>query len=265
MSLLNQALVYITHYTLEGRTWADTNIKDQPIDPIGDLLQGADDRQKPVLAVYVESARAQVHDRATQGQKTTVNLKVFVYISPKKMDLPEDVEFELDGTTAGLSLNLLGRQVDAALHYGNDEWIRVWRKFILNITERRVQYILVEIEDNVRIPAMEITYECEAIPDPEYGVQIENLKAWSMLDTALRADGGDKLVLADLFKSMIESPADLARWEQLGINFGLTEAGLDATGLGPFERQAVDDETHEPAPLSEVRVDWTQAGGEPSN
>lgn len=256
MSLLNQALVYITHYALEGRTWADTNIKDQPIDPIGDLLQGAGDRQKPVLAVYVESARSPVSDRATQGQKTTVNLKVFVYISPKKMDLPEDVEFELDGTTAGLSLNLVGRQVDAALHHGNSDWIAVWRKFILSIAERRVQYILVEIEDNVRIPAMEITYECEAIPDPEFGVAIENLKAWSLLDAALRADGGQKVALADLFKAMIEAPEGLAGWENLMQNFGLTVPGLDATGLGPYEHEAVDDETHEPVPLSSVTTGW---------
>jgi hypothetical protein len=251
MSLVAQALVALTHYVLDGRTWADDRIQEQPVDPIGDLLEQASGAQKPVLAVYVESSKVDVDGRETQGKKGELDLKVFVYISPGTTELPEGTVFTLDGRKAGLTLNVVGRQVDASLHFGNPEWIAVWNRFVVNVEERMVRYMLVEIENGARVPTMEITYRCCTIPDPDFGKPIYG--AWLAFDSALRAAGGDKILLADLIKGMIENPIGLPDYQDLQANFGLTDAALAATGLGPVPGAV--DEDEETVELEEITND----------
>lgn len=251
MSLVSQALVAITHYVLDGQTWAGDKIMEQPVDPIGDLLLNAGTRQKPVIAVYVETARHDVEGRETQGMKGELDLKIFAYISPGITELPEGVGFTLDGRTAGLTLNVIGRQIDGALHSGNPSWISVWRRFVIKVDERSVRYMLVEVENGARVPTMEVTYRCCTIPDPDFGTPIYG--AWLDLDTALRAASAEKTKLADLFKGMIENPADLPDYQDMQANFGLTDAGLAATGLAPVPG-ATDDE-EETVQLEEIGFD----------
>lgn len=249
MSLVAQALVALTHYVLDGRTWAGDRIQEQPVDPISDLIEAASGPQKPVLAVYVDSAKMDVEGRETQGKKGELDLKVFVYISPGVTEVPEGTAFTLDGRQAGLTLNVVGRQVDAALHYGNDAWVKIWNRFVVSVEERVVRYMLVEIENGVKVPTMEITYRCCTIPDPEFGQPIYG--AWQGLDTQLRVAGGDKVLLADLIKGMIETPAGLPDYRDLQINFGLTDAALAATGLAPVTGAT----TEQGAPVKLQQVD----------
>jgi hypothetical protein len=253
MSLVCQALVALTHYVLDGATWAGDRVWEQPVDPISDLLRGGDSPQQPVIAVYVESLNLQVSGRQTQGEKGEAELKIFVYVAPGKTKVPEGTSFALDGSTAGLTLNLMGRQVDAAFHGGDTSWLEVWRKFIVKVTRREIRYVLVEVEKAVKIPAMEICYRCDTIPDPDFGTPLYG--AWLMFDTALRSAGGEKTLLADVFTGMIESPAGLPSFEDLQRNFGLTDAGLVGTGLAPINFEAVDDITGEPSTLDEVVID----------
>lgn len=248
MSLVSQALVALTHYLLDGQTWADNQIMEQPVEPIDELLRGAGEAQKPVLAVYVESAKMQIQGRETQGEKGMLDLKVFAYIAPGRVKLPDGIGFALDGRQAGLTLNVLGRQIDAALHLGAAAWLPVWRKFVFSIEEREVRYMLVEVENAVKIPTMEICYRCSTIPDPDFGTPLYG--AWLALDTALRTAGGEKETLADLFKGMIEAPAGLPDYKDLQANFGLTDAGLAATGLAPVPGSTTD--VGDPVELTQV-------------
>jgi hypothetical protein len=250
MSLTSQAIVSLTHYVLDGVTWADDRVLEQPIDPIGDLLQNAGTAQKPWIAVYVESARYDINGRETQGMKGSLALKIFVYVSPGKTELPDGYAFKLDGTRAGLALNLVGRQVDAAFHGADTGWLAVWKKFIVNFHQREVRYMLVEIENGVRVPAMEITYTTTAIPDPDFGMPMTT--AWAEFDQQLRAAGGEKTVLADLLKELIENPTGLPEYELLQRNFGLTDAALSATGLAPVSGATTD--AGDPVGLVDVTI-----------
>lgn len=235
MSLTAQAVVSVTHYLLDGATWANDRIFEQPIDPIADILTRNDGPTEPVLAVYVEKAEYSVTGRNTQGNDGDSDLKIIAYIAPGKLKLPNgSYEFELDGNqTAGLSLNVIGRQIDAAFHTGNAVWAAVWRGFILSISQRSVRYLLVEIENGLKFPAMEITYKCRTIPDPEFGQPMS--KAWVALDAALRAtEDPEKIQLADLFKSLMEQPAGLPAYRVQQNNFGLTDAALAVASPGPL-------------------------------
>lgn len=253
MSLVAQALVALTHYVLDGRTWAADRIQEQPVDPITDLVEAASGPQKPVLAVYVESAKIDVDGRETQGEKGELELKIFVYISPGVTELPDGYAFILDGRQAGLTLNFVGRQIDAALHYGNADWIRVWQKFVVKVEERGVRYMLVELENGVKVPTMEISYRCCTIPDPDFGQPLYG--AWLALDSQLRLAGGDRALLADLIKAAIEAPADLPAYQDLQMNFGLTDAGMAATGLAPVLGAATVD--GDPVPIENIALDQT--------
>lgn len=262
MSMVGQAVLIATDGVVRGKTWAGDRILQQPVDPIGEVLRSAGEEPGPVIATYVESSDFDVVGRQSQGRKATVELKIFVYLGPGRVAVPkgEDEFFYLDQTTAGLLLNLMARQVDAALH-GDGDWVQIWRKFVSAIQRRRVLYLLVEVENGVKIPTLEISYTLETIPDPDFGVPLT--VAWSMLDAKLRAGGEEQVALADLLKGMIVAPEGLPAYQDLQNNFGLTRAALAATGLGPVVPEAVEPDTGELPVLEEVEIGTDVAVGPP--
>lgn len=253
MSLTTQAVVAVTHYLLEDATWAGDRILEQPIDPVGDLLSHAGEGAQPVIAVYVEKSKTTVDGRNTQGDKSELDLKVIAYITPGVTKLPdtEEWEFTLDANTAGLTLNVVARQIDAAFHVSTSVWLPIWKKFLYSIRSKEERYLLIEIENGVKIPAIEVSYHCDAIPDPDFGNPMS--RAWQDLDAALRAQADSREKLADLFKSLIENPAGLPYFADFQNNHGLTDAAYAATGLGPMSG-VVDDNGNVPG-LEEVDVD----------
>lgn len=252
MSLINQAVVHIAANCLADQTWAVDRVFPQPVDPIGEVLRSSSEKQRPVVAVYVDSAEFDVEGHQTQGSSSNIELKVFVYVAPGRVQLPDDVtQFKLDTTTAGLTLNLMARQVDQALFHHESTWNDVWRKFCSKVTRRTIRYMLVEVEDAVRIPTMEITYSIVASPDPNYGSPLK--PGWVMLDEILRTSA-EGAVLADLFKGMIEGPGGIPDYQILQTNFGLSDAALASTGLAPFDPASVDPDTGNTPLLEEVTV-----------
>lgn len=238
MSLVSQAIAVTVYELLKGATWAQDWVVKQPIDPIIEVLK-TDGPQRPMLAVYVESAKFHIDGRASSGTDADLEVKIFVYVAPGRMTLTADTyEFSMDSKQAGLTLDIAGRQVDAAFHRDN-QWTRIWNKFVAKISSRDVHYMLVEVENGVKIPTMEICYKIQASPDPKF--YLTELPAyWAMLDTALRDGGAESVKLADLFKSQIVGGEDLPDYQALMQNFGLSQEGLDATGLGPQNMDSVD-------------------------
>jgi hypothetical protein len=264
MSLVTQALLIAAQKVLTGSTWAETNVLKQPIDPISEVLRVAEGASVPVIAVYVETADFDIEGRRTQGKSAKIDLKVFVYISPGVVKLPEEAgyEFTLDGTVAGLTLDMMGRQIDAALHTSTSPWVEIFRKMVPKFTQRMEQFALIELEHGVRIPCLEILYKLESIPDPDFGTPIAGMAAWSMFDAQLRVEGSETTKLADLFKEMIERPEGLSPYQDIINNFGLTAGDFASTGLGPLPA-AVDPDTGAVPVLEEITVEVTGTGTDP--
>jgi hypothetical protein len=63
---------------------------------------------------------------------------------------------------------------------------------VLSISDREIRYVLVELENGVKIPAAEIGYTIEAIPDPEVGRPLYG--AWALFDAALKTTAEGAIV-----------------------------------------------------------------------
>ncbi len=252
MSLVNQAVVMATYYCLKNRTWAADKVFRQPVDPIEQVLRAAEEDQKPVIGVFMEQSRFKHDGRQTQGSKNEAELKIFVYVAPGKVDLPDEVAFVLDTNTAGLTLDIMIRQVDACFHVGDEAWMQIWRKFVPVVKDRQIRYMLIELEEGVKVPTAEICYYLDTVPDPDFvgtmGV------AWEMFDTKLRTMGQEAITYADIFKNAIIDPSTVPDYAALIANFGLTREAAAATGLYPYDINSVDAEGNTPE-LTEVDAD----------
>lgn len=234
MSLIAQALCITAQNMVKGQTWAADDVLLQPVYPIEQVMEEGREA-RPVIAVYAESSKFDGFGRGSQGVKAVVEIKFIVYNSPGlnrfSIDGVETLEITVDTETAGLTLNVVARQIDSALRKNTPLWADCWRKMVVNIKDRDVRYILIEIENGVKIPAVEIGYTVESIPDPD--VVEELYGAWALFDTALRSTDEGVLV-AELFKSLIVASAEIPDWQRFRDNFALTPAGLQATGVGPY-------------------------------
>jgi len=248
--MVGQALLMIVARALTGRTAAGAHVLEQPVEPIVDVLKHSDGNGAPSIAVYVESSESVPSGIETQSGPVETVLKVIAYTPPSWRTSGDDIVFENEGI--GLGLNILGRQIDVALHTGNETWVRLFRGFAKHINARKTRYLLIELENGVRIPAIEISYYFKrTVQEPEIGVPL--FGSWLQLDTALRNEG--ETAVADLLKSLIESPTGLQPWQQFQLARNLTDKAFAATGSSPVmfgDVFAVDEETGEIPTLVDV-------------
>lgn len=236
MSMVGQALVMIAARTIKGRTWAGDRILEQPVDPIDQMLRGDEKKGRPFIGVYFESSKSEPIGMETQRGMSELVLKLIAYIPPEVTIVENGVELRMQDSGAGLALNVIARQADAALHFGNETWVDLFKGFVPSVTGRRVRFILIELEGGLRIPAIECQYELNTVSEPEFGRELYGY--WKKLDDALRAEGLEGAAVADMFTRMIKDPGDLTDWEQFQMTTGLRNEAFSASGLAPL---AIDD------------------------
>ncbi|MEN5278067.1 hypothetical protein ABE527_14075 [Brucella sp. TWI432] len=229
MSILSQALVTSFRKIVTGRTWAGQEVHEQPVDPLANVLRADGNTPSPVVAIYCDEVAGGPAGRETQSGTQGVSLHVFAYLPPAGFHVP-DGSAELGSAQAGFALNLLGRQIDAAMHYGHDEWIALWRRLVPRINSKKSRFVLLEIETGERVPTLELTYELMAVEEPMFGKPL--YAAWLQLDTLLRASP-DGAIVAEYIKAAIEAPNDLLDYERFRANHALTYSELETTGFAP--------------------------------
>jgi hypothetical protein len=253
--MVGQALLMIVARTLTNQT-AAAAVVEQPVEPIVEVMKRSGGSGQPVIAVYVESSENAPVGLETQSGEAETVLKVIAYTPPSWRVGEDGIVFENEGTALGL--NILGRQIDRALHYGNATWVSLFRGFAKHVETRKTRYLLIELEDGIRIPAIEIAYSFKrTVQEPEIGVPL--FGQWLLLDTALRAEG--ETAVADMLKSLIESPAGLVPWQQYQMARNLSDAAFMSTGSSPVMldgEYVVDEETGEPPLLEEVDAEPDQ-------
>ena len=255
--MVAQALLMIVARALNNQT-AAAAVVEQPVEPIVEVMKRSGGAGQPVIAVYVESSKSAPDGLETQSGPVETVLKVIAYTPPSWRKDGEDIVFENEGTALGL--NILGRQIELALHYGNVTWVKLLRGFAKHIDARETRYLLIELENGVRIPAIEISYKFDrTVQEPEIGTPL--FGQWILFDAALRAEG--ETAVADMLKTLIESPAGLQPWQQFQAARNLTDAAFAATGSSPVVLNGefvVDEETDALPPLENVDAQPDEIG-----
>lgn len=229
MSILSQALVTSFRKIVTDRTWAGQEVHEQPVDPLANVLRDDGSKPTPVIAIYCDEVAGGPAGRETQSGTQNVSMHVFAYLPPAGFSVP-DGSADLGAAQAGFALNLLGRQIDASLHYGHDDWIAIWRRLVPRVVSKKSRFVLLEIETGARVPTLELTYELMAVEEPMFGKPL--YAAWVQLDGLLRATE-DGAIVANYIKAAIEQPGDVQDYEKFRANHALSYSELETAGFAP--------------------------------
>lgn len=250
MSLVSFGLRLAVCRLLAGQTWAEDRIYNSPLDPLTNVLPQDDGvvDPRPLIAVFTNDEKGDNEGRDIGGRTASLDLVFFIYLPPDKMSV-EDGEVVFDTRLAGgaMALDLVWHQCRTALLLGASAWRDVYERLVIKITETRARPILIEAERGIRIPAKEVIVSMMVIPEPDIGKPLN--PGWQALDTAMRADEASE-PLADLLKSMIETPADLTSWQLERANLAVSEATVRALGIAPVDTTEPD----EAAELDEIVI-----------
>jgi hypothetical protein len=234
MSIASQAIITTARKLITGATWAGTNVEESPIDPVDGLVnKAAEGEVLPYIAVYIERMTAK-----DDGGAGDADLKVYIYLPPNRVKMPDGEAFSPSRKNSGMTLNIITRQVENALAKTVEPWSEIWRKLVLSIGDRTYRQILIEHESGVRVPAVELSLALTVLREPEIGSPLS--QTYQLLDAALRANGDE--AVADVFKAAIENPADLESYQDAAMQLHMTSAAIEGLGIGPVTPDAVDEE-----------------------
>ncbi|TVR06633.1 MAG: hypothetical protein EA385_15045 [Salinarimonadaceae bacterium] len=252
MSMVSFALRLAVTRLLANRTWADGRILNSPVDPTDQILANAGEQQRPMIAVYTNSEKVDdVGGRSLNGSRRQIDMMFFIYLSPSKVEVSEDgntVVFEARDAGGAAYLDLVTRQIHAALLFGEGPWRKVYEKLVVSVREAESKPILVEWESGLRIPAQEYRVQFETVGDPDHGVAA--IGGWADLLAAMQDDPA-AAPLHDMVKAAIESPSDLPSWRVAQAQMALTEGAIRSLGFAPADPT----ETGEAAELEDVEID----------
>jgi hypothetical protein len=221
---------------LLNQTWAGSDIYDQPIDPL-DLMMSreSDARNRAAISVYTHSQDSKDDGEGSQAETQTIDARILIYAPSGRIEIPDSVNLALDADSVGLTLNLMARQCEAAIHRNVEPWSEMWRQVSRNFIRTNSRYLLLETEDGVRFPTVEIQYSINCIPEPKFNCD-ELYGNWKLFDAALREGGSPTLVaIADMMKSSIVAPESLLPGEAFQINHQTTNQETRNLGFGLIE------------------------------
>ena len=230
MSLVSLALRLVTARMLAGQTWAESHIFDSPVDPIDAATSGGVLPDAPWLAIYTGDVTTQIPGKQTQGAEHSIDLMIYSYLPPA--DFAIDGGLTISARTEGgaAALDILGRQIEAALRFGAQPWTDIWQRLVVSIESSKSRPVLIELEKGPTIQCREVVYTINTVPDPNFGVPLYG--GWAMLKDAMDGDAASAPI-AGLFAALIAGPADLPSWQQAEAMLGASYAAVRAAGLTP--------------------------------
>ncbi|MBY6239811.1 hypothetical protein [Methylosinus sp. Sm6] len=214
---------------LRGRTMAENRVHLEPNVAIAVTA--------PTLCVYVAGGETEVEGRAlldASGNRVRFEL----LLPPVVVLATGQQEAQLDmNASAALAFALFWRQCMIALQADQNVWSGLWRSFVPRIHSLVSGADLIELEKGQKIPARIVELVIEPLSEPSIGA--EPAGVWAELLAAMRAEGGELSVLADLLQTAITGTVVLDDWRadfaRLGLSFSLGEAlgvGLAEHGAG---------------------------------
>lgn len=242
MSLVSLAVRHVAQRLLAGNTWAGGNVFDSPIDPLETWGFETGDIQ-PRISLYTTERDLETHGRQTQGKQTKLSLAFNIMVPPKVIIEREggevDIEFDTRLAGGGKILDLLGRQIERAIHFGDPTWVEIWNIFVTKIDGVKSKPLVYRIGDDVEIPVISNVYELTCSPEPAFG-ESALTQGWVKLLDAMKADPKSEPD-ARLIEELIASLEGLLNWEQARHQMGWTVEEARVAGIAPADPTTTDD------------------------
>jgi len=220
---------------VRGRTWAQTRVMNQPVDP---LTMIADDQQSftPAIGVFSGEAIHKVTGQDITGfedSKSTLTVAFYCPPSARVTLDGQEIQIEGNGPLAAFALDVMMYQARMALLAPDNPWGRLWARFVPKIEAVNITPPFLELsagDTRVFMRAMEIEY-CP-LRDPPFGRAMT--ESWQALHDLMLEDGGLR-PLAPLLKSAIETPAIEPDWQYAIMQLALSDTAALNTGIRPLE------------------------------
>lgn len=216
-SLVAFAASLCAQRALKGATWADGRVHLEPNAPF--------DVDEPALALYCEAGKIDAREWQLGGAGLRLRIEMF---------LPAFAPGGIDNSrSSALAAALFWRQVARALL--NADGASIWADLFLRIAGRvqsaETVFEFYEGKDNLRIDMRgQVLTLGESLAEPEFGQPPAGV--WVDLIAALRADGAETAMLADLIESAIRG-ADAPQWRSDAAMLQMAAASAALLGLDP--------------------------------
>jgi uncharacterized Zn ribbon protein len=223
----------LTVLALIDRTWAALNVRSSLLVPLNELQE---DEVAPVIAVFTDAMRAedaQIDGNDLFGAQGVVTLALEVgCVGKVPSEDGKGVSTWMPNTDEGMemTIDVIRRQCIAELQAGDSVWAKLWRDCRVKTTGMSVERGAA-IEKTVRLAAKRFEMRCQLVGDPVPGQALP--KFWIDCLAAFDADPRS----ADLAKTLrvLAVGQDMPLWRSWQAELGLTDAGIRAIGVAPFE------------------------------
>lgn len=254
MSLVALAARLILVEALKGKTWAGDGVLNAPLEPVADLLDA--DGSKPMITVYtgMQKSKPVGRDLVSGEVGHTLEIVTQVYIPPGDAEGEDVSGINVQRGGAALAIDIVWRQIVAAIQVDLGDWATLWRKLIVSYEDFDSRPVLLEVENGMRVPCREVSLVCRTLPEPAFGVALNPF--WSALDVKLREGSTEEEPtehsrVADMISALITKPDDMPEWHKTMALMGWSRGAVEAMGLVPM---AVED-GEDPVMLTDFTID----------
>lgn len=214
---------------LQGRTLADQNVRNSPLDPIAAIREEGAVLPRPLIAVYTSDYEVDgMKGRDFRSGSPLLSITFQIWC-PSGITIPS-LGIEV-GSGAGhaMAIDIVERQIIHAFETANSPWREVWNNIVSGYKQRGGRSLQhTQAPEEPAIPLKEMTILLSTIEDPP--IRKEASPIWDGILTTIAADS-NVAALEPMLRAMIENPALLGNEAEQRFEMGLTDVGAWAAGI----------------------------------
>ncbi|MBU2533325.1 MAG: hypothetical protein KKB37_11330 [Alphaproteobacteria bacterium] len=213
-------------YALEGRTFADAEVRDSEIVPIDP--EGNDGDTKPFVAIYTD-------DQSPDGVTLTFEIGASARMAARDPESGKDVIVPgIPPTDSGIEalLDMMERQIHVALNDENNTWAQLLKIVCKDLQLTGSRRGAMKTQSGERFAGREIVFTGKPLNDPEFGREITGGSFWGRF--LAQAEAEPHLVdFATKFRALLTDGTSIENWRLVLRALGASRQAGDGLGVTP--------------------------------